>query len=190
MTGRDLVAYDGTAPFLSIHDWFIGGTAVNAGVPKAVQELSVTFRYNDIESVEQMFAAGLVDEVHGLLETHGTLSRTALQAVGYREVIEFLREQGSGDREQGTGNANLSVSLSPRRLVSPSPPRPLAHTSRALPCPARLDITPYLAPRNELTIDVLLPATASGAPPLAHSHHADDAAHHQHHHENLGREHA
>jgi len=41
--------------------------------------------------VEQMFASGLVDEVEGLLVRYGTLSRTAMQAVGYREVIEYLR---------------------------------------------------------------------------------------------------
>ncbi len=43
--------------------------------------------------VEAMFAAGFVDEVRGLLDRHGELSRTALQAVGYREVIEHLRGQ-------------------------------------------------------------------------------------------------
>ncbi len=44
-----------------------------------------------IESrVDQMFADGLVDEVRGLLERYGSLSRTASQAVGYREVIEHL----------------------------------------------------------------------------------------------------
>jgi len=41
--------------------------------------------------VERMFAHGLVDEVKGLLEKYGTLSRTALQAVGYREIAEYLR---------------------------------------------------------------------------------------------------
>jgi tRNA dimethylallyltransferase len=43
--------------------------------------------------VEQMFAAGLVQEVRGLLATYGTLSRTARQAVGYREVVELLKDQ-------------------------------------------------------------------------------------------------
>ena len=33
---------------------------------------------------------GLVDEVRGLLATYGNLSRTACQAVGYREVMEHL----------------------------------------------------------------------------------------------------
>jgi len=51
--------------------------------------------------VEQMFAAGLVNEVRGLLAKYGSLSRTAMQAVGYREVIEFLRGQGTGDKGLG-----------------------------------------------------------------------------------------
>jgi tRNA dimethylallyltransferase len=40
--------------------------------------------------VEQMFSSGLVEEVRGLLAKYGTLSRTAMQAVGYQEVIEYL----------------------------------------------------------------------------------------------------
>jgi glutamate-1-semialdehyde 2,1-aminomutase len=56
ITGRDLIGYDATAPFLSIHDWFIGKTTVNAGIPADVQKLTVPFIYNDIQSVERMFA--------------------------------------------------------------------------------------------------------------------------------------
>lgn len=40
--------------------------------------------------VEQMFAAGLVEEVRRLLADPRRLSRTARQAVGYREVIDHL----------------------------------------------------------------------------------------------------
>jgi len=40
--------------------------------------------------VDEMFAAGLVDEVRGLLARPEPLSRTARKAVGYREVIEHL----------------------------------------------------------------------------------------------------
>lgn len=47
------------------------------------------------ERVDSMFARGLVEEVRGLLTVYGALSRTALQAVGYREVVEHLR----GDRD-------------------------------------------------------------------------------------------
>jgi len=51
--------------------------------------------------VEQMFAAGLIDEVRGLVARYGTLSRTARQAVGYREVLELV--EGSGFGVQGSG---------------------------------------------------------------------------------------
>lgn len=47
------------------------------------------------ERVELMFAAGFVDEVRGILARHRALSRTAAQAVGYREVIDHL--QGRSD---------------------------------------------------------------------------------------------
>ena len=40
--------------------------------------------------VQQMFDAGLVDEVRGLLDRYGSLSRTASQAVGYRQVLSHL----------------------------------------------------------------------------------------------------
>lgn len=43
------------------------------------------------ERVERMFRGGLVEEVRGLLATHGRLGRTASQAVGYREVLEHLQ---------------------------------------------------------------------------------------------------
>jgi len=42
------------------------------------------------QRVDQMFTAGLVDEVRRLLAEPHPLSRTARQAVGYREVIEHL----------------------------------------------------------------------------------------------------
>ena len=41
--------------------------------------------------VDRMFAAGLVEEVRGLLARAKPPGRTAAQAVGYREVIEHLR---------------------------------------------------------------------------------------------------
>lgn len=44
--------------------------------------------------VEQMFSSGLVDEIRGLLDKYGDLSRTASQAVGYREVIDWIRRGG------------------------------------------------------------------------------------------------
>jgi glutamate-1-semialdehyde 2,1-aminomutase len=54
-TGRDKVAICADHPFFSYDDWFIGTTAIDAGIPQSVKVLSVTFQYNDIESVKAMF---------------------------------------------------------------------------------------------------------------------------------------
>lgn len=55
-TGRDRVAICGDHPFFSTDDWFIGTTEVNAGIPAAITELTSKFRYNDIESLRDLFA--------------------------------------------------------------------------------------------------------------------------------------
>lgn len=45
--------------------------------------------------VEAMFARGLIDEVRQLIDRFGALSRTASQAVGYREILDWLDDGGS-----------------------------------------------------------------------------------------------
>lgn len=55
-TGRDHVALCRDHPFFSYDDWFIGTTPCSAGVPKATQELSLTFGYNDLDDLEGLFA--------------------------------------------------------------------------------------------------------------------------------------
>lgn len=54
-TGRDLVAVCRSHPFFSSEDWFIGTTLVDAGVPQGVKDLTVSFDYNDMDSVESLF---------------------------------------------------------------------------------------------------------------------------------------
>ena len=55
-TGRDLIAICGDQPFFSVDDWFIGSTAIHGGIPEAIRNLTVKFRYNDIESVKALLA--------------------------------------------------------------------------------------------------------------------------------------
>ncbi len=50
--------------------------------------------------VARMFSAGLVEETRRLLEEFEALSRTASQAVGYREAIAYLRGEMTLDRAQ------------------------------------------------------------------------------------------
>lgn len=53
-TGRDLVAVCGDQPFFSTDDWFIGTTEMNTGIPKAITDMTLKFRYNDLESLRNL----------------------------------------------------------------------------------------------------------------------------------------
>jgi glutamate-1-semialdehyde 2,1-aminomutase len=55
-TGRDFIGICGDHPFFSVDDWFIGTTPMSAGIPRAVSDLTLKFRYNDLGSVQRLFA--------------------------------------------------------------------------------------------------------------------------------------
>jgi glutamate-1-semialdehyde aminotransferase/spore coat polysaccharide biosynthesis protein SpsF (cytidylyltransferase family) len=52
-TGRDRIACCG---YHGWQDWYIGSTTRNAGVPQAVRNLTHPFAYNDLASLEKLFA--------------------------------------------------------------------------------------------------------------------------------------
>ncbi len=54
-TGRELVAICSESPFFSYNDWFIGLTPMDGGIPPLEKSLTVTFGYNDPESLEALF---------------------------------------------------------------------------------------------------------------------------------------
>jgi glutamate-1-semialdehyde 2,1-aminomutase len=54
-TGRDLVAICRDQPFFSTDDWFIGTTAMPAGIPQSIRAMTLSFRYNDLDSVDTLF---------------------------------------------------------------------------------------------------------------------------------------
>jgi glutamate-1-semialdehyde 2,1-aminomutase len=55
VTGRDVIAYCADHPFFATHDWFVGTSPMGAGVPDVVKSLTLTFRYNDLASVREIF---------------------------------------------------------------------------------------------------------------------------------------
>ena len=52
VTGRPLVAVCSDQPFFSTDDWFIGVTAMAAGIPDAISELTLAFPYGDLTATE------------------------------------------------------------------------------------------------------------------------------------------
>jgi glutamate-1-semialdehyde 2,1-aminomutase len=103
-TGRDLIAICGDHAFFSVDDWFIGTTAMSAGIPKAIKDLTVKFRYNDLESVQSLFekhpkqvaclilepekdvvpADGFLDGLKGLCEKNGAVLIFDEMITGFR----------------------------------------------------------------------------------------------------------
>lgn len=59
-TGRDKIFCCG---YHGWHDWYIGITSRNAGIPVAIQDMTYTFEYNDIESIK----AALDDTVAAII---------------------------------------------------------------------------------------------------------------------------
>ncbi len=54
-TGRTKIALCADHPFFSYNDWFIGTTAMDAGIAETEKELIATFRYNDLASLSAVF---------------------------------------------------------------------------------------------------------------------------------------
>ena len=73
-TGRDLIACCG---YHGWQDWYIGTTTFNRGVPKAVAQLTATFEYNNIESLERILdqnrkrVAAVILEPIGVVQPEG-----------------------------------------------------------------------------------------------------------------------
>ena len=87
-TGRDVIACCG---YHGWQDWYIGTTTRNRGVPKAVQELTVPFEYNDIASLERIFA-----------EHPGRVAAVIMEPVGVVPPREgFLRAVQDRCRREG-----------------------------------------------------------------------------------------
>jgi glutamate-1-semialdehyde 2,1-aminomutase/spore coat polysaccharide biosynthesis protein SpsF len=73
-TGRDLIACCG---YHGWQDWYIGTTTFNRGVPKAVRELTMTFDYNNIDTLKRLLernrkrVAAVILEPIGVVEPEG-----------------------------------------------------------------------------------------------------------------------
>ena len=88
-TGREIIASCG---YHGWQDWSIGVTSRNKGVPEAVRKQTVPFVYNDLESLDKIFA-----------DHPGRVAAVILEPVGVeipregflRQVQELARRQGA-----------------------------------------------------------------------------------------------
>ena len=56
-TGRELVARCADHPFFSYDDWFIASTPITKGIPEDTVSRTKQFKFNDIDSLEELFAS-------------------------------------------------------------------------------------------------------------------------------------
>jgi len=90
-TGRDLVAVCGDQPFFSTDDWFVGTTEMNAGIPRAIVELTLKFRYNDLGSLRTLFDQHPQQIACVVMEAEAAVPPTP----GYLEQVKELCEANS-----------------------------------------------------------------------------------------------
>src|SRR3989338_3046901 len=88
-TGRDMIACCG---YHGWQDWYIGTTTRNAGVPKAVQALTVPFEYNRLESLERIFQQHRGNVAAVIMEPVGVIEPKS----GFLEAVQSLaRREGA-----------------------------------------------------------------------------------------------
>lgn len=108
-TGRDRVAVCG---YHGWQDWYIGSTARNRGVPKAIQDLTHAFAYNDLNSLRELFdqfphqfaavilePMNVVDPAPGFLEGVKALAHQHGALLVFDETITGFRYANGGAQE-------------------------------------------------------------------------------------------
>lgn len=78
-TGRDVIACCG---YHGWQDWYIGTTTRNKGVPQAVRDLTFSFEYNEIATLERIFA-----------EHPGQVAAVIMEPIGVVEPQQSFLEQ-------------------------------------------------------------------------------------------------
>ena len=112
-TGKDYVVRCSNDPFNSIHDWFIGSTVMNSGIPEAIKKLTLTFKYNDLNSLEMLFQqfsnqiacvifepVSLIAPNPGFLEGVKSLCQKYNSVLIFDEVVSGFRFSLGGAQEK------------------------------------------------------------------------------------------
>lgn len=141
LTGRDKIACCG---YHGWQDWYIGTTLRSRGVPKAVQDLTLTFPYNDLDALAQLFdqnpgeiaavimePVGVFNPLDGYLESLKALVHKNGALLIFDEVVTGFRLALGGAQQYfgvtpdiacvGKGMANgypISAVVGPRDIMA------------------------------------------------------------------------
>lgn len=87
-TGREIIAHYG---YHGWHDWYVASTPANKGIPGAIQNLTLSFNYNNIESLKRIF------------EDHpGEVAAVIMEPVAIEEPVDdFLKKVQDLARSEG-----------------------------------------------------------------------------------------
>jgi len=109
LTGRDVIACCG---YHGWQDWYIATTTRADGIPKAVRELTVPFAYNDLASLERVFAdhrgrvaavimepVGVVPPAPGFLQAVRDLAHREGALLIFDEIVTGFRLALGGAQE-------------------------------------------------------------------------------------------
>jgi glutamate-1-semialdehyde 2,1-aminomutase len=91
-TGRPLVGVCVDHPFFSTDDWFIGTTSMTAGIPVEHRQLTVSFRYNDLDSVRSLLESRSGEVACLILEAATAMAEPE---PGFLEGVRSLCDQHS-----------------------------------------------------------------------------------------------
>jgi len=86
VTGREKVALCGDQPFFSVDDWFICTTPMDAGIPSAASQLTLTFRFNQIDDLKSLFEKHPGEIACVIMEAH----RDVAPEPGYLQAVREL----------------------------------------------------------------------------------------------------
>lgn len=114
-TGRDKIACCG---YHGWQDWYIGTTKMNKGVPKSTRELTIPFEYNNIKSLEMIFAenegeiAAVIMEPVTILEPKDNFLQDVKELTHGKGAILIFDEIVTGFR-LGLGGAQEHYGVTP-----------------------------------------------------------------------------
>tara|TARA_Y100000589_G_scaffold332088_1_gene389165 strand:+ start:8886 stop:10931 length:2046 start_codon:yes stop_codon:yes gene_type:complete len=100
-TNRDLIAVAG---YHGWHDWYIGSSSRNLGVPKSVEKLTKKFTFNDAESLKYLLSkyhnkfACVILEPSGLIDADKSFLKSVRELCNKHKVVLIFDEVISGFR--------------------------------------------------------------------------------------------